>query len=84
MSTQELIELIPADETDPRVQAALAELRELIARRFPDACFEIVHRDDPEGIYLIATVDVDDLDEVTGTVLSRMVDMQILEWSICR
>ncbi len=79
MNSDESIEMVPPNEHDPRIQAALAELRELIARRFTDASFEIVRRDDPDGIYLIATVDVDDLDEVTDTISSRIVDMQVDE-----
>lgn len=70
---------IPPDEHDPRIQAALAELRGLILQRFPTATFTVSRREDPEGIYLTPIVDVEDLDEVTNIVLSRMVDMQVDE-----
>jgi hypothetical protein len=51
----------------------------MILQRFPDAIFEVVRGDDPDGVYLTAKVDVDDLDEVTDTVISRVVDMQVDE-----
>ncbi|HET8626122.1 MAG TPA: hypothetical protein VFL91_01815 [Thermomicrobiales bacterium] len=70
---------IPPDERDPRIQAALAELRDLIARRFPAATFTVSRGEDPEGIYLTPLVDVEDLDEVTDTVLDRLLDMQVEE-----
>lgn len=70
---------VPADENDPRIQAALDELRGMILERFPDATFTVSHGEDPEGIYLNPIVDIDDLDEVTSVILSRVVDMQIDE-----
>ena len=71
--------MIPADENDPRIQAALEELRGMILDKFPGATFTVTYGDDPEGIYLNPTVDIEDLDEVTNVILSRMVDMQIDE-----
>ncbi len=73
----EMPEQVPVDENDPRIQAAVAELQGMIASKFPAAMFHVVRRDDPEGIYLVATVDVEDLDEVTNVILERMVDMQV-------
>lgn len=72
-------ETLPADENDPRIQAALAELRELIARRYPDADFTIFHGEDPDSISLRVEIDVDDLDEVYDVVVDRLVDMQVEE-----
>ncbi len=51
MNIDELIEVIPPDVTDPRIQAALTELRRLILARFPNATLEVVRRDDPDGRY---------------------------------
>lgn len=79
MTDPELPEMIAANIDDPRIQAALHELRGLITQRFPQASFTIYHGDDPEGIRLLVTVDVDDLDEVMDTVVDRMVDMQVYE-----
>lgn len=77
MTADDLIEIVPADENDPRIQAALVELRELIAAHFPTATFEVVRGEDPEGIYLLPTVDVEDLDEAAAVFMPRLVDMQV-------
>lgn len=67
------------DERHPRVQAALAELRGMISAVHPTAEFTVSRGDDPEGIYLTATVDVDDTDEVVDLFIERLLDMQIDE-----
>ena len=74
-----LPEMIAADEHDPRIQAALAELRQKILGRFPGATFSISHGDDPEGIYLEPEVDVDDLDDVADVIVGRLLEMQVSE-----
>ncbi|MBA2276288.1 MAG: hypothetical protein H0W06_00880 [Chloroflexia bacterium] len=79
MIADEFIELIAADESDPRIQAAVAELRERILEHYPAATFEVVRGEDPEGIYLIPTIDVDDLEEVATVFEPRLVDMQVEE-----
>jgi hypothetical protein len=48
----------------------------LIAARFPDATFDVVRGEDPDGIYLRPTVDVDDLEEVAEVFMPRLIDMQ--------
>jgi hypothetical protein len=67
-------------EDDLRVQAALAELREMILERYPTATFE-VGRDPDHGasIFLYATVDLDDPDEVGDLVIDRLLELQIDE-----
>jgi len=65
------------DET--RLTAAIAELEAMILLRYPTATFAVSHGDDPEGVYLVATVDVDDPDDVTDLVIDRMLTMQIEE-----
>lgn len=67
------------DGNDPRIQAALAELRELILTHFPDATFTVTRGEDPEGIYLTPTVDVDDLSDVIDVFIERLVDFQVDE-----
>lgn len=69
------IELIPADPSDPRVEAALAELRELIIAQYPAATFTQYYNDDTDLIWLRVVVDVDDLDEVTDVTGERVVEM---------
>src|SRR5215212_7969786 len=63
----------------PRLEEAIVELRELIAQHYPDATFTVSEGEDPDGIYLTATVDVEDMGEVVDVFLDRMVDLQIEE-----
>lgn len=42
----------------PRIEAALDELRQIIATRYPGAEFVVEEGCDPPGTYLVATVDV--------------------------
>ena len=60
----------------PRLEEAIVELRELIAGHYPDATFTVSDGEDPDGIYLTATVDVEDMGEV--------VDVFSTAWLICR
>jgi hypothetical protein len=69
---------IPVDENEPLIRDALVELRGLISAHLPDATFAVVRREDPEGIYLRAVVDVVDLDAVVDVVLDRMVELNEL------
>jgi hypothetical protein len=59
------------------LQLALAELTKSILEKFPDATFEIGEGQDPEGVYLIPTVDVDDTEEVFDLVVERLLHLQI-------
>ncbi len=65
------------DMNDSRIQAAIAELTGLIRDRYPSASFTVGEGDDPEGVYVTATVDVDDTDEVVDVFIDRMVDLQV-------
>lgn len=68
------------DLSDPRIQAALAELRALIQAHEPTATFAVGRGgDDPEGVYLTATVDVDDPDEVMDLIVDRLLEIEIDE-----
>ena len=64
---------------DARVQERLAELRGRILGAYPAATFTVAHGDDPEGIYLTATVDVEDPDEVTALIIDRLIEIQVEE-----
>ena len=64
---------------DARIKAALLELREMIARAFPTATFAVRTGDDPEGVYLIPTVDVPDTDAVFEVVVDRLLELQVDE-----
>lgn len=63
--------------TDPRIVAAIDELRGLISARFPSADFRVGLGEDPEGVYLRAVVDVEDRGEVVDVFLDRLVDFQL-------
>ena len=63
----------------PRLEEAVAELRSLIASHCPEATFSVGDGDDPAGIYLTATIDVEDMGEVVDVFLDRLVDMQVDE-----
>jgi hypothetical protein len=63
----------------PRVQEALSELRGMIERKYPSASFEVSQGDDPEGIYLTPTIDIDDTEEVFELLDERLLQMQIDE-----
>ena len=64
-------------EDDPRVQKALADLQGLIHGRYPAATFEVAPGEDPDGIYLTATVDVEDTDEVVDTIIDQLLEIQV-------
>jgi uncharacterized protein (DUF433 family) len=61
----------------PRAQAALDELQALIAARFPQATFTVEKGYEPAGIYLEATVDIDDIGDVVAVFINRLVDIQV-------
>jgi hypothetical protein len=64
-------------ETNPRGQDAIRELQALIRLHSPAATLTIAPGEDPEGVYLTATVDVDDTDEVVDPFLDRLIDSQV-------
>jgi hypothetical protein len=64
--------------TDPKVQAALHELKTLVLQRYPQAQFRVSRgQDDPAAIHLIAIVDVEDTDEVADLTIEREMALQI-------
>jgi hypothetical protein len=66
-------------DQDPRIEAALQELRALIHARYPTAAFLTFPGDDPAGMYLQAVVDVEDTDEVVDVIIDRLLAMQVDE-----
>jgi hypothetical protein len=63
----------------PRMQEAVEELKRLITKRFPEAAFVVEEGFDPEGIYLVTTVDIADTDDVIAVVGDRLVELQVDE-----
>jgi hypothetical protein len=66
-------------EADPRVAQALKELQTLITRRYPDAHFVVEHGEDPDGVYLVATVDVEETSTVMDLVSDRLLTLEVEE-----
>lgn len=64
-------------EVDPRVQRALADLRQVILARFPDATFEVERWTDPAGIYLRATIDAEDENAVMDACIDCLLKIQV-------
>lgn len=62
---------------DPRIRQAVEDLKALISAHFPGTTFVVAWGDDPEGIYLDATVDLDDPDPVMDLVAERLVELQV-------
>lgn len=62
---------------DPRTEQALEELRSQIRERYPAAAFEVFRRDDPSGVRLRVTVDVEDTDAVLDAVIDSLYDIQV-------
>jgi hypothetical protein len=73
----------PIDErpiTDPRVLAAVTELTELVRARYPEATFSVGRgQDDPEAIYVYATVDLEDTEPVVDLVIERELELHLTE-----
>ncbi len=63
----------------PRMEDAVQELKRLVTARFPQATFVVKEGVDPEGIYLVTTVDIADTDEVIAVVGDRLVELQVDE-----
>jgi hypothetical protein len=61
------------------MNAAIDEIKNLVISRFPEATFAIVDGKDPEGVHLVATVDLDDMDEVVDLFIDRLVEFQVDE-----
>ena len=69
----------PCDLSTPRMQAAIEELQRLIQQHYPEATFQVEPGDDPTGMYILATVDVKDMDAVVDVYIDRLLDLQIDE-----
>ena len=65
--------------TDPRARSAIAEMHGLIGAHYPDATFDVGFGDDPAGVWLTVSVDVDDPDEVVDLIIVRLLELQFDE-----
>ena len=67
-----------APATPATLQQAVDELRQRIETRYPGAIIEVgPGGDDSVGTYIVATVDLDDPDEVLDFVIDRVLAFQI-------
>ncbi len=64
---------------EPRMQDAIAELKELVRSRYPDATFEVFPSSNVNGVYMRIIVDIDEPWDVSDFILARVVDMQLDE-----
>jgi hypothetical protein len=69
----------PSAFQSPRMEAAMEEINYLIQQRFPEATFDAGPGEDPMGMHLVATVDLEDLGDVEDLHIGRLVDMQVDE-----
>jgi hypothetical protein len=58
---------------------AVRELQGLISASFPQATFVVEEGYDPEGVYVVTTVDIPDTDEVIEAIGDRLVALQVDE-----
>lgn len=65
------------DTDDPRIKEVVAQLQGMIQQRYPTATFSVASEDDSEGIYLWATVDIEDTDDVVDLVIDRLLEIQV-------
>lgn len=64
--------------SDLALQQAVVELQQLIETHYPGTTFAVgPGGDDPTGIYLTATVDLDDPDQVMDLVIERILAFQV-------
>jgi hypothetical protein len=64
---------------DERMTAAITKMQQLISTAFPNASYTTTHQDEPEGIQLIAMVDIEDTDRVVDCFIDRLLTLQVNE-----
>jgi len=64
---------------DPKVTSALIELKKRIRAHFASVTFTVTEEDDPSGVYLTATVDLDDPHEVMDAIGERLLELEVDE-----
>ncbi len=63
-----------------RIQSALDEIKRLISERYPEATFAVEIGGEPDGVYLMVTVDLEDTLEVLDLIMDRMLEIQVDEY----
>jgi hypothetical protein len=68
------------ESLDERTRQAIDELQRTILVHYPSTTFEVgPSPEEPESIWVIATADVDDTDEVGDLVLERVISLIVDE-----
>lgn len=62
-----------------REREAVADLKRLLRHRFPDATFELKLGGEPDGVYLMATIDHENTFDVIDYISDRLVAVQVDE-----
>ena len=70
---------LQASLADPRMADAIAEIQQTVLARYPGTTFKITSGEDPGTVWMWATVDVDDSDEVYEFVEERLLDLLLKE-----
>lgn len=63
----------------PRVQEAITELEGRLSARYPDATYTLLDGSDPNGIWIMAEVDIEDLLDVADVIAERELELQVEE-----
>ena len=65
-------------ESMPGLNEALAELKQVIRAKYPEATFVVAPTpDDDEAIDLIITVDIPDTDDIVDLVIDHVLEIQV-------
>lgn len=64
---------------DTPMADAIRDLQRRILERFPEATFVVEEGSDPDGLFLVATVDIPDTDDVIDLVGDQLVAYQVEE-----
>lgn len=62
-----------------RIQIVIDELKRLIREQYPEATFAVEVGGEPDGVYLVTTVDLEDTEEVLDVIMDRLLEIQIDE-----
>lgn len=65
--------------TITRIQEVLEELKTLISAEYPEATFAVEVGGEPDGVYLIPTVDLENSLEVLDVIMDRLLEVQVEE-----
>ena len=64
---------------DPKMNAAIEEMENLIREHYPEAIFSVEDGEDPFDVYLTVMIDVEDRDGVVDVFIDRLVDLHVAE-----